>query len=130
MMVDDATVLKRAKQLCTQHGANWDWAGRTNSNKPILDQMGRREYLTLAWEQLLEESAGRTAQTQEAAAAQSDHLHGLRSAIPTDTDIEAAKAMLANPDIAVTQIAQRLGISPATLYRYIPAARTANTPGV
>jgi 2-haloacid dehalogenase len=48
----------------------------------------------------------------------------------TDDDIEAAKAMLANPDIAVTQIAQRLGVSPATLYRYIPAARTANTPGV
>jgi predicted DNA-binding transcriptional regulator YafY len=41
---------------------------------------------------------------------------------------EAAKAMLANPDIAVTQIAQRLGVSPATLYRYIPAARTANLP--
>jgi DNA invertase Pin-like site-specific DNA recombinase len=48
----------------------------------------------------------------------------------TDDDIEAAKAMLANPDIAVTQIAQRLGVSPATLYRYIPAARTANTSGV
>jgi DNA invertase Pin-like site-specific DNA recombinase len=48
----------------------------------------------------------------------------------TDDDIEAAKAMLANPDIAVTQIAQRLGVSSATLYRYIPAARTANNPGV
>ena len=48
----------------------------------------------------------------------------------TDDDIEAAKAPLANPDIAVTQIAHRLGVSPATLYRYIPAARTANTPGV
>ena len=46
----------------------------------------------------------------------------------TDDDIEAAKAMLANPDIGVTQIAHRLGVSPATLYRYIPAARTANTP--
>jgi hypothetical protein len=46
------------------------------------------------------------------------------------TDIEAAKAMLANPDIGVTQIAHRLGVSPATLYRYMPAARTANTPGV
>jgi hypothetical protein len=33
--------------------------------------------------------------------------------------------MLANPDIGVTQIAHRLGDSPATLYRYIPAARTA-----
>ena len=37
----------------------------------------------------------------------------------------AAKALLANPDIGVTQIAHRLGVSPATLYRYIPAARTA-----
>ena len=46
----------------------------------------------------------------------------------TDDDIEAAKAMLANPDIGVTQIAHRLGVSPATLYRYIPAARTANLP--
>jgi DNA invertase Pin-like site-specific DNA recombinase len=48
----------------------------------------------------------------------------------TEDNIEAAKAMLANPDIAITQIAQRLGVSPATLYRYLPAARTANTPGV
>ena len=48
----------------------------------------------------------------------------------TDDDIEAAKAMLAKPDIGVTQIAHRLGVSSATLYRYIPAARTANTPGV
>jgi hypothetical protein len=48
----------------------------------------------------------------------------------TDDDIEAAKAMLANPDIGVTQIAHRLGVSPATLYRYMPAARTANSPGV
>lgn len=48
----------------------------------------------------------------------------------TDDDIEAAKAMLANPDIGVAQIAHRLGVSPATLYRYIPAARTANLPEV
>jgi DNA invertase Pin-like site-specific DNA recombinase len=46
----------------------------------------------------------------------------------TDDDIEAAKAMLANPDIAVTQIAHRLGVSPVTLYSYIPAARTAKYP--
>ena len=48
----------------------------------------------------------------------------------TDDDIEAAKAMLANPDIGVAQIAHRLGVSPATLYRYIPVARTANAPAV
>jgi hypothetical protein len=38
----------------------------------------------------------------------------------TDDDIEAAKAMLANPDIAVTQITQRLGVSPATLSQEAP----------
>jgi DNA invertase Pin-like site-specific DNA recombinase len=55
---------------------------------------------------------------------------GGRPAKLTDDDIEAAKAMLANPDIGVPQIAHRLGVSPAMLYRYIPAARTANTSGV
>jgi DNA invertase Pin-like site-specific DNA recombinase len=48
----------------------------------------------------------------------------------TDDDIEAAKATLANPDIGVTQIAHRLGVSPAALYRYTPAARPRNNPGV
>ena len=32
--------------------------------------------------------------------------------------------MMANPDIDVAQIADRLGVSPATLYQYIPAAET------
>jgi hypothetical protein len=35
----------------------------------------------------------------------------------TDDGIEAAEAMLANRDIGATQIAHRLGVSPATLYR-------------
>jgi len=49
-----------------------------------------------------------------------------RAAIVCGALIEAAKgAMLANPDIGVAQIAH---VSPATLYRYIPAARTANLP--
>ena len=52
----------------------------------------------------------------------------VRRTVPTRSKF--AKAMLANPDIGVTQIAHRLGVSPATLYRYIPAARTANSPGV
>jgi len=47
----------------------------------------------------------------------------------TEDDIEAAKALPANPDIGVTQIAHRLGVSPATLYRYIPAARSAHLSG-
>jgi DNA invertase Pin-like site-specific DNA recombinase len=48
----------------------------------------------------------------------------------TEDDLDVARALLADPDIGVTQIAHRLGVSPATLYRYIPAARTANAPGV
>src|SRR5277367_6726038 len=48
----------------------------------------------------------------------------------TEDDLDVARALLANPDIGVTQIAHRLGVSPATLYRYIPAARAANTPSI
>jgi DNA invertase Pin-like site-specific DNA recombinase len=64
------------------------------------------------------------------AAARRASRTGGRPSKSTDDDIEAAKAMLANPDIGVTQIVHRLGASPAALYRYIPPARTANTPGV
>ena len=41
----------------------------------------------------------------------------------TADDIEVAKTMLANPDIGVADIAIRLKVSMATLYRHIPAAR-------
>ena len=47
----------------------------------------------------------------------------------TGDDIEAAKAMLTDPDIGVMQIAHRLGVSTATLYCYVPAARTADVLG-
>ena len=52
----------------------------------------------------------------------------------TDDDIEAAKAMLANPDIGVTQIAHRvpgdaLSVSPCrTIHKYSWHLRTANFP--
>ena len=42
---------------------------------------------------------------------------GGRPAKLAEDDSEAAKATLANPDIGVTQIAHRLGVSPARLYR-------------
>lgn len=45
----------------------------------------------------------------------------------TDDDIQAAKAMLTNPDIGVASVAHRLGVSLATLYRHIPAARASST---
>jgi DNA invertase Pin-like site-specific DNA recombinase len=41
----------------------------------------------------------------------------------TDKDIEAARTLLSNPDITVEQVAKRLGVSPATLYRHIPGGR-------
>ncbi len=44
----------------------------------------------------------------------------------TADEIEAAKTMLTNPEIGVARIAHRLGVSTATLYRHIPAARTAS----
>ena len=48
---------------------------------------------------------------------------GGRPAKLSAADIVTAKTLLANPEIGVTQIARRLGVSPATLYRHIPSAR-------
>ena len=43
----------------------------------------------------------------------------------SDADVKAARALLADPTITVTDVARRLGVSPATLYRHLPAARAA-----
>jgi DNA invertase Pin-like site-specific DNA recombinase len=53
---------------------------------------------------------------------------GGRPAKLTDDDLDVARTLLVNPDITVAEIADRLGVSPATLYRYLPAARTASSP--
>jgi DNA invertase Pin-like site-specific DNA recombinase len=53
---------------------------------------------------------------------------GGRPAKLTDDDLDVATTLLANPDITVAEVAERVGVSPATLYRYLPAARTANVP--
>ena len=42
----------------------------------------------------------------------------------TPQDLAAAKAMLADPSFTVADVARRLGVSPATLYRHLPAARS------
>ena len=44
----------------------------------------------------------------------------------SEDDLDVARTLLANPDITVSEIAERIGVSSATLYRYIPTARTAN----
>jgi DNA invertase Pin-like site-specific DNA recombinase len=52
---------------------------------------------------------------------------GGRPAKLLEDDLDVARTLLANPDITVAEVADRLGVSPATLYRYLPAARTANS---
>ena len=48
---------------------------------------------------------------------------GGRPAKLTDEDLDVARTLLANPDIAVSDVASRLGVSSATLDRYLPAAK-------
>jgi len=38
----------------------------------------------------------------------------------SEKDLAAARALLAKPEITVAEVAERLGTSPATLYRYLP----------
>ncbi len=45
----------------------------------------------------------------------------------SEDDLDVARTLLANPDITVSNVADRLGVSPATLYRYLPAAKAANS---
>ncbi len=45
----------------------------------------------------------------------------------TEDDLDVARILLANPDIPVADIGDRLGVSPATLYRYLPAAKATNS---
>ena len=47
----------------------------------------------------------------------------------TGDDLKAAKALLADPTITVAEVARRIGVSPATLYRHVPAARATITEG-
>lgn len=41
-----------------------------------------------------------------------------------DEKLLIAKALLAQPDITVAAVAKQVGVSPATLYRYLPAPRS------
>lgn len=50
---------------------------------------------------------------------------GGRPRAMSDADIAKAKAMLASPEITVDAVAETLGVSAATLYRYLPGGRHA-----
>lgn len=47
----------------------------------------------------------------------------------TCDDLKAARAMLADPSIRVADVARRMGVSVATIYKHIPAARAAALDG-
>ncbi|KHQ50190.1 recombinase family protein [Mameliella alba] len=48
---------------------------------------------------------------------------GLSAALAA-ADLAQAKALLADPDITVKQVAARMGVSISTLYKHLPAARS------
>lgn len=42
----------------------------------------------------------------------------------SDNDVKAAKVLLASDELSVEDVARRMGVSPATLYRYFPGGRS------
>ena len=50
-------------------------------------------------------------------------MGGRPSALSKD-DLALAKAMLANPESTVADVAKRLGVAPSTLYRHLPGGRS------
>jgi DNA invertase Pin-like site-specific DNA recombinase len=49
---------------------------------------------------------------------------GGRPKVMSDKDLNAAKALLADPTISMAEASQRLHVSTATLYRYLPGGRS------
>lgn len=58
-------------------------------------------------------------------AARARGRRGGRPPALTDKDLAAATAMLADETITAEDVAKRLGVSPSTLYRYLPGGRSA-----
>jgi len=58
-------------------------------------------------------------------AARARGRRGGRPRALSEKDLKQARALLADPDITVEEVARRLGVGPSTLYRYLPAARHA-----
>jgi DNA invertase Pin-like site-specific DNA recombinase len=58
-------------------------------------------------------------------AARSRGRTGGRPRALSEKDLKEARALLADSEITVEDVARRLGVGPSTLYRYLPAARHA-----
>jgi len=59
------------------------------------------------------------------AAARARGRVGGRPAALSERDLVVARALLADPDITVTEVARRLCVAPSTLYRTLPGGRSA-----
>jgi DNA invertase Pin-like site-specific DNA recombinase len=57
------------------------------------------------------------------AAARADGRVGGRPRSVSDKQLKAARAMLAAGELTVVEVAKQIGVSAASLYRYLPAAR-------
>jgi DNA invertase Pin-like site-specific DNA recombinase len=57
------------------------------------------------------------------AAARARGRRGGRPRSLTEKDLAAAKALLSDPEITMDEVARRLGVGPATLYRSLPGGR-------
>ena len=55
--------------------------------------------------------------------ARAEGRRGGRQRSLTDDKIDQVKALLADPDLTVSQIAERVGVHTSTIYRHLPAAR-------
>jgi DNA invertase Pin-like site-specific DNA recombinase len=62
------------------------------------------------------------------AAARARGRTGGRPPALSPKDLAAARALLADPALTVTEIARTLGVAPATLYRHIPGGRGSIAP--
>jgi DNA invertase Pin-like site-specific DNA recombinase len=72
-----------------------------------------------------ERSIIRERTTAGLSAARARGRRGGRPRSLTEKDLAAAKALLRDPEITVEDVARRLGVGPATLYRHLPGGRGA-----
>lgn len=72
-----------------------------------------------------ERSIIRERTTAGLSAARARGRRGGRPRSLTEKDLAAAKALLSDPEITVEDVAHRLGVGPATLYRHLPGGRSA-----
>jgi hypothetical protein len=54
--VDDAAILKRAKELCDEAGVAWNWFSATAPGARVLNDRDRRDYLMRARDELVREA--------------------------------------------------------------------------